>query len=75
MGLILPSVVTSDGASVYISESATGVWEAEWPLVGGESKDSPLVVGFSTGSCGGSGATDNRVLPWFCSSTWNNSSA
>lgn len=63
MGFNLPSFITSDGASVYISESTTGTWEAEWPLVGGGSKDSPLLVGFSTGSCGGSGATDNRVFP------------
>lgn len=50
MGVNLQFVLTTDGASVYISESATGVWVAEWPLVGGESKDSPLLVSFSTGS-------------------------
>lgn len=48
--VIHPSILTSAGASAYISESVTGVWVAEWPLVGGESKDSPLLVGFSTGS-------------------------
>lgn len=60
---------------IHISVSATGVWQAECPLVVGEvlvpfsGGDSPLVMGLSTGSWG-SGATDTRVLAWFSSSTW-----
>lgn len=60
---------------IHISVSATGVWQAECPLVVGEALvpfsggDSPLVMGLSTGSWG-RGATDTRVLAWFSSSTW-----
>ncbi len=59
----------------YIGVSATWVWVAECPLVGGDSGDSPLMRGLSRGSCWGRGATDSSVLPWFSWSTWKDSSA
>lgn len=62
---------------VHISVSATEVWVAGWPLLGGGwlSGNSPLLVGFTRGSCDCRGATDTRVLAWFSSSTWKPSSA
>lgn len=59
----------------YIRVSATCDWVAECPLVGGESGDSPLMMGLSRGSCWGRGATDSSVLPWLSWSTWKESSA
>lgn len=59
----------------YIGVSTTCVWVAECPLVGGESGDSPLMMGLSKGSCWGRGATDSSVLPWLSWSTWKESSA